>query len=96
MVDDAKGASRVLPMPADGVLMSIDDAAAHLRTTPAAVRKLIEEDDGELGEALRGFIVKLSARRRYIARASFLAWLDKKAREATGTNLRAAGDAPRA
>jgi len=71
-----------LPLPADGPLLSLEDVAAYLRKTPAAVRKIIEGrpdcDDGELGEALRHFVVKLSARRRYIAREPFLAWIKSK------------------
>lgn len=73
----------VIPqMPADGPLLSIEDVAAYLRKTPAAVRKIIEgrpdSDDGELGEVLRRFLVKLSARRRYVAREPFLAWIQSK------------------
>lgn len=69
-----------LPLPADAPLMSLGDAAAYLRLSHAAVRKLLDgradSDDGELGEALRRFVVRISSRRRYVARKAFLSWLE--------------------
>lgn len=66
-------------LPIDAPLLSIEDAATYLRISATAVRKLLDgradSDDGELGVALRRFLVKISARRRYIAKAPFLLWL---------------------
>lgn len=73
------------PLPGDAPLLSLDDAAAYLRVTPAALRKTIEGradgSDGELGDRLRKWLVVLTPRRRYIRRAPLLAWLREKAGE---------------
>jgi hypothetical protein len=63
------------PLPPDAPLLSLSDAAAILRMTPGALRKMIEADPTEMGERLRSWIVVLSPRRRYIQRAPLLAWL---------------------
>ena len=77
---EAGGGTTASPLPSDGPLLSLDDVAAYLRTTPAAVRKLLDgrpdSDDGALGAALRRFVVRLSVHRRHIARQPFLAWLN--------------------
>ncbi len=71
-----------LPLPHDGPLMSFADVAAYLRTTPAAVRKLVDGradgSDGELGDLLRSWLVRLSPHRRFIRRDAFLSWLREK------------------
>ena len=70
-------------LPADAPLLSLADAAAYLRRTPGAVRKLLDgradSDDGEVGQVLRRWVVRLSPHRTYIAREPFLAWLRTKA-----------------
>jgi hypothetical protein len=70
-------------LPVDAPLLSIEDAATYLRSTPAAIRKLLDgradSDDGELGAILRRCLVKLSAHRRFIARKPFVAWLEAQA-----------------
>lgn len=80
-MDNTKRAT-LSPLPPDGPLMSFADVAAYLRTTPAAVRKLVDGradgSDGELGELLRSWLVRLSPHRRFIRRDAFLAWLRGK------------------
>lgn len=67
------------PLPLDAPLLALEDVARYLRITPAAVRRLVDGradgSDGELGDRLRGWLVKLSPRRRYIRREPFLTWL---------------------
>ena len=75
--------SRRANAPPDGPLLSIEEAAAYLRLSPGAVAKMLggraDGDDGELGRVLRDCLVCLSPRRRYIAKQSFLAWLNAAA-----------------
>lgn len=82
--------SRPAPPPTDGALFSLDDAAAHLRMTPGAFRKLVagraDGSDGELGDLLRGWLVTLTPYRRYIKRGPFLAWLREKSSDGSGSS----------
>ena len=67
--------SKLPPLPPDAPLLSIEDAAAYLRTTPAAVRKMLDgrpEGGDQLAQIVRTCMVKLSPRRRYIRREPFL------------------------
>lgn len=77
---EASAGGGVVPLPADCPLLGVEDVAAYLRTSAASVRKLLDgrpdSSDGELGDALRRFVVRLSSRRRYVARGPFLAWLN--------------------
>lgn len=79
-----------LPLPADAPLLSFADVAAYLRLTTAAVRRLVDGrpdgSDGELGELLREWLVRLSPRRRYIRREPFLAWIREKSENGTGSS----------
>jgi len=59
-------------LPADAPLLSIADAAAYLRVTPRALRKLIDEERSGLADSLRSCVVRLSPRRRYLKREEFL------------------------
>ena len=77
---EARAQDRELPQ--DAPLMSIGDVAAYLRVSPAAVRKMIDgrpDGDDELGKVLRPMVVKLSPRRRYVLRSTFLEWLRAQA-----------------
>jgi hypothetical protein len=71
-----------LALPPDAPLLSLRDVASYLRLSLAAVRKLLDGradgSDGELGEALRQFCVRLSPHRRYIRRDLFMQWLRDK------------------
>ena len=70
------------PLPGDAPLLSIEDVAVYLRTTPPAVRKMLDgraDSNDELGARLRPWLVKLSPHRRYIMREPFLAWLRQQA-----------------
>jgi hypothetical protein len=69
---------KIPPAPPDSVLLSLPEAAAHLRLTVAAFRKLLETDGSPIGDQLRSMIVSLSPRRRYVKRGPFLAWLRDK------------------
>jgi len=72
----------MIPLPHDAPLLSFKDVAAYLRTTPQAVRRLIDgRTDGtedEIGTILRQWVVRLSPHRRYIRRDQFLTWLKGK------------------
>ncbi len=72
-------------LPSDAPLLDVADVAAYLRLTVAAVRKLLDgrpdASDGNLGERLRGWMVRLSPHRRYIKRGPFMAWLRELASE---------------
>lgn len=73
-----KARNPIPPLPPDAPLLSIDDVALYLRTTRAAVRKMIEgraDYHDPIGERLRGWVVRLSPHRRYIRRGPFMAWL---------------------
>ena len=67
------------PLPADGPLLSFEDAASYLRMTPAAFRTIIhgrtDGYDDDLGQLLRAWVVKLSTHRRFIRRKPFMKWL---------------------
>jgi hypothetical protein len=89
---ETKRKSSTLPLPPDGPLLSFADVAAYLRLTPAAVRKLVDGradgSDGELGELLRRWLVRLSPHRRYISRTPFFAWLERKPVDEKGSGHR--------
>ena len=71
-----------MPLPQDAPLLAIEDVAAYLRLTPAAVRRMIDgrsDADDEVGKVLRAMVVRLSPRRRYIRKAEFFKWLCERA-----------------
>jgi len=67
----------IAPLPADAPLVSLADAAAYLRVTPRAFRKLLDEERTSLADSLRSCVVRLSPRRRYLMRERFLALLGR-------------------
>lgn len=68
----------VPPLPQDALYLSLDDVGGYLRRSRAAVRKLLDErpagEDDEIGTKLRGWMVKMTDRRRYILREPFMDW----------------------
>lgn len=70
------------PLPSDAPLLAPGDVASYLRLSRAAVARLLDgradSSDGELGEVLRRFTIRLSPRRRYVLREPFMAWLQEK------------------
>ena len=75
-------ASNVPPLPPDAPLLSIEDAAAYLRRPVDAVRRMIDgrsDGDDGIGQELRGMVVRLSARRRYLRKPDFFRWLYTRA-----------------
>lgn len=81
---------QVSPVPPDAPLLSLADVGAYLRLTPGAVRRLVDGrpdgSDGDLGDLLRSWLVRLSPHRRYIRREPFLAWLRAKSEDASGSS----------
>lgn len=77
-----------VPLPPDAPLISFEEAAAYLRLSPVALRKIVdgraEAKNDEFGTLVRGWVVRISPRRRYIHRNRFLGWLNDKADEASG------------
>jgi hypothetical protein len=67
------------PLPPDAPLLSLGEAAAYLRMTVVALRAVLEKDKDDFSNRLRGMMVCLSERRRYIKREPFMAWLNQKA-----------------
>ena len=69
-----------LPLPADAPLLSLEDVAAFLRTTRAAVVRMVDGRMGDgkpdaIGAELRRWVVWLSPKRRLIRKKPFLDWL---------------------
>lgn len=68
-----------IPQPPDSFLLTFEEAGAYLRLSAASVRKLVDgradTKDDDLGERIRGWVVRLSPHRRYIRRDPFLRWL---------------------
>ena len=89
----AAGAKPPLPLPSDGPLLSFSDVAAYLRLTTGAIRRLVDGrpdgSDGELGDLLRTWLVRLSPHRRYIRRGPFLAWIREKSGDGSGSSATA-------
>ncbi len=88
----AGGSGNRPPLPGDAPLLSFEDVAAYLRTTPGAVRRLVDGradgSDGELGDLLRSWLVRLSPRRRYVLREGLLSWLRAKSSDGTHSSPR--------
>lgn len=71
-----------LPQPLDAPLLTLETAAAYLGTTADGIRAALKgqhESDYELTEMLRGALVVLSERRRFIRKSVLLEWLNRKA-----------------
>lgn len=87
---EKRQAKPVGPIPLDAPLLSLGDVGAYLRISPGAVRRLVDGrpdgSDGELGDLLRSWLVRLSPHRRYIRREPFLAWLHEKSGDASGSS----------
>ena len=75
---EASKVDSLRPAPPDAPLMSLPDAASYLRMTVVAFRALLESDTSEFAQRMRGWLVTLSPRRRYIQREPFMAWLRSK------------------
>jgi hypothetical protein len=88
------GKDRPPPLPGDAPLLSIEDAAAYLRTTPGAVRRLLDgradgsAEEHAISDRLRAWLVALSPRRRFICREPFLSWLRENSSGGTGSSPR--------
>lgn len=71
-----------IPQPLDAPLLTFETAAAYLGTTADGIRAALKgqhENDHELTAMLRGALVVLSERRRFIRKDALLEWLNAKA-----------------
>jgi hypothetical protein len=73
MIERTQGT--VEPLPVDALLLSVEEAAGHLRMTAGAFRKFLETDPSDFATMVRGWLVVLSPRRRYIKRDALLSYL---------------------
>lgn len=67
------------PLPADALLLSLDDVGGYLRRSRAAVKKMLDSRPGaknedEVGVLLRQWVVRMTDHRRYILREPFIDW----------------------